>query len=360
MSAISRFNPRRIWRGVQMIEPLRQQVGREHKDVLRELRGIHQTLQRLERKLAAHDEALAAHDGALAVLPEVQERVERCRTAYQKDMQFADRLASFQALVNPEHVRAHVQQAITRARLETDPCPYVVLDRIVPDEVYDALVEALPSPVFFKKSSVNRAEITVPFPFAPAYSRTAWGLFYDVVEQTILPALVDMFRPALDEFVRKSWPSLGSWTQSGLSLEVAHSRMMLRRAGYHIKPHRDPRWAFLTAIFYLAPRDTEQLYGTQFYRLKVERDEAHSSPLWAHPDECELVRDVSGIGNSAVVFLNSTGVHGASIPEDAPEDFLRYVYQVQFSPNEAMRARLVELLDAGARARWTSVADKAQ
>jgi hypothetical protein len=129
---------------------------------------------------------------------------------------------------------------------------------------------------------------------------------------------------------------------------------MLRRRGYVIKPHRDPRWAFLIALFYCAPRGSDHTYGTQLYRLKVERDEDHTSPMWMDPGECELVRDVPGIGNSAVIFLNSTGAHGASIPDDAPPDFLRYFYQARFSPDRAGKARLLELLEAESRDRWVA------
>ena len=43
-----------------------------------------------------------------------------------------------------------------------------------------------------------------------------------------------------------------------------------------------------------------------------------------------MVREVPGRPNSAVVFLNSTGAHRASIPADAPPETDRYIYQVQF------------------------------
>jgi hypothetical protein len=129
---------------------------------------------------------------------------------------------------------------------------------------------------------------------------------------------------------------------------------MLRRKGYLIKPHRDPRWAFLVALFYAAPRGTPHTYGTQLYRLIRERDEPHTSPLWLAPEECELARDVPGIGNSALIFLNSTGAHGASVPDDAPPDFLRYVYQARFSPDSATKKRLLDLLVGEGRDRWVT------
>lgn len=70
-------------------------------------------------------------------------------------------------------------------------------------------------------------------------------------------------------------------------------------------------------------------------------------------DECELVRDVPGGRNSALMFVNSTGVHAASIRSDAPADLERYVYQVQFGPDEATRQELIASLSDRDRPGWT-------
>jgi hypothetical protein len=196
----------------------------------------------------------------------------------------------------------------------------------------------------------------VPFVMAPAFSRAVWDVFHEAVEKALLPSVIAAFRPALDDFVRSSWPELGSWEQAGITLRAANPRLMLRRRGYLIKPHRDPRWAFLVALFYAAPRNASHTYGTQLYRLTNERDEPHTSPLWLAPEECQLARDVPGIGNSALMFLNSTGAHGASVPDDAPPDFLRYVYQARFSPDAPTKTRLLEMLtgEGAARDRWVA------
>ena len=36
------------------------------------------------------------------------------------------------------------------------------------------------------------------------------------------------------------------------------------------------------------------------------------------------------------------GAHGASVPDEAPADFLRYVYQARVSPDTASKTRLLE------------------
>ena len=353
--ALVRHLPRWLFparrRQEQIIENLREQVSRDHKELVRELREIRRATEKAQARI---DEALAAHEQSLAALPELRARVDRCMAAYAHDAKSAGRLADFVSSVDRAAVMAHATQAVARTTLHLDPCPHIVLEEVFPDDVYDRLIESLPSPVFFEKVSESRDEMPVPFTFAPAYSRAVWDLFHQAIEGAVLPAVIAKFRPALDDFIRHAFPALKSWDESGLNLRAANPRLMLRRPGYVIKPHRDPRWAFLVALFYFAPRGSQHTYGTQLYRLKNERDEAHTSPMWVAPEECELVRDVPGVGNSAVIFLNSTGAHGASVPEDAPADFLRYFYQARFSPDTAAKNRLLALMEAEQRDRWVA------
>ena len=351
MGLLSRLFPQR--RATEkLITSLRDEISRERKDTVRELREIRRTAEQHRQRI---DAALAAQSAALAALPELNAKIERVAVAYAHDAKSADRLNDFRASVDRQAVLEHVKRSVERARLQREPCPHLVVEDIFPEPMFDRLVEALPAPVFFEKTDDLRDEMPVPFLMAPAYSRAVWNLFHDAIEQAFLPAVIDAFAPALDDFVRSSWPSLGSWEQSGIRLRAANPRLMLRRRGYLIKPHRDPRWAFLVALFYAAPRGSGHTYGTQLYRLIQERDEAHTSPLWLAPEECELARDVPGVGNSALIFLNSTGAHGASVPEDAPADFLRYVYQARFSPDAPTKKRLIELLateQGDRRDRW--------
>jgi hypothetical protein len=337
----------------KMITALGEQMAREQKNMVRELREIRRTAEQSRQEFQA---ALASHDAVLATLPELQARIDRCISVYVQDAKSAVKVNEFRASVDLAGVLAHVTEAVGRARLQLEPCPHLVVDNVFPDYVYDRMIDSLPAPIFFEKTSDLRDEMPVPFVMAPAFSRAVWDVFHEAVEKALLPAVIAAFRPALDDFVRSSWPSLGSWDQSGITLRAANPRLMLRRRGYLITPHRDPRWAFLVALFYAAPRTAPHTYGTQLYRLVHERDEPHTSPLWLKPDECVLARDVPAIANSALMFLNSTGAHGASVPDDAPPDFLRYVYQARFSPDAPTKARLLDLLTAegAARNRWVA------
>jgi hypothetical protein len=291
---------------------------------------------------------------SLERIPELETKVEQVMVAYQKDARFAERLVAFQAKADSARVFTHVLEAARRAPVVADPCPHTVIENLVPDDVYDEIMSALPSPVFFKQEN-TREEIQVPLVFAPAYSRVVWDFFFSyAVERGLLPGLTDAFSGALDDLVARYWPSLGTWQESGLRLRVTNSRLLLRRPGYVIKPHRDPRWHFITCLIYLQKREGGDAYGTQLYRLRHEREPSHNSPFRFELDECELVRDVPARRNAMLAFFNSAGAHGASIPLDAPGTLERYVYQVQFGPDRATREKLVAMMGDADRPGWTT------
>jgi len=350
MSILERFNPLRIIRTVESV-PRLQDLG----DKLREdQKAVARQLKTMTRQLEQLEQTLSRQQDVLARVPEIQTTVRQCAAIYTKDARHASQLTALRAkLGDGACLASHAAAAVARATLELDPFPYVIIEDLLPEDVYDDLVGAIPSGMFFSQNA-KRQELEVPFLFAPEYSRFVWGLFFDkAISEVMVPALTEKFRPALDAFVRENWPALGSMAESGITLRVSNSRMLLRRPGYVIKPHRDPRWAFLTCLVYLPRSFDGQSYGTQLYRLRHEPEQTHSSPLWIDPGECELVRDVPARRNTALVFLNSTGAHGASIPSDAPPDTKRYLYQVQFSVDPDMKRKLIDSMPDRARAGWT-------
>jgi len=355
MSILERLNPLRIVRTVDSVPQLRslnEKVRQDQKEMTRQLRTISRQLEQLEETLNRQQKIL---DG----IPELQAQVNRCVTAYTKDARQTDLVAALHTtLGDGEAMAAHAAAAVARAQLELDPFPHIVIDKLLPDDVAGELIRALPSNPFFKTEDMTRQELEVPFVFAPEYSRLMWNTFFHkVIAQAMVPALMEKFRPALDDFLRTHWPELGTMTEAGIALRVSNSRLLLRRPGYVIKPHRDPRWAFLTCLVYLPQTFDHQVYGTQLYRLRHEPEVTHSSPLWVDRSECELVKDVPALRNTAVVFLNSTGAHGASIPSNAPANVQRFLYQVQFGVDEATKERLISGVAETARSSWATARD---
>jgi hypothetical protein len=203
----------------------------------------------------------------------------------------------------------------------------------------------------FADRPVNKQQLAVPFEIAPAYGRRAWRFMTDVlVPDFIMPAVVEKFRESIDEWIHTHWPQLGL---EDVELANSDGRVMLRRRGYTILPHRDPKWGFITCLLYLArPQDSDS-WGTQLYEVEQDEEAHGDAPHWIDAAKCRQVADVSFRANRLLIFVNSYGAHGASIPADAePADLERYMYQFRMGPSTAAIEKLMSLLPPDRRPLW--------
>ena len=134
-------------------------------------------------------------------------------------------------------------------------------------------------------------------------------------------------------------------------------RLMLRRPGYRLKPHRDSKIVAMTGLIYFARAGDSAEYGTDLYR--VQNDQQAQSMKTFYPESygarAELARSIPFVGNTALVFLNVPGMaHGAAFPRDATQTE-RYAYQFYIGPPEPDLARLVLQMPIDERAAWTGV-----
>ena len=174
------------------------------------------------------------------------------------------------------------------------------------------------------------------------------------LEGAFQPAIVEKFRDPLAKWIAHEFPAVASDPLAPpMELHSTDGRILLRGCGYRIPPHRDPRWGFITVLLYLPRTKETEKWGTQIYA--VDNDESANSiaPLWIDPARCRLVADIPFRRNSALVFLNSHGAHGAFIPEDAkPADLQRYAYQYRIGPTKAAIQHLVATLPEERRSAW--------
>jgi hypothetical protein len=359
---LGQLNPFRVLNALETLNRLHEfsrKVADGQKELTRQMRAVTRQIEELDEVVKGQAADLARLPALHSTLDACHERIEQCAVAYEKDAALDDSLPALRRKLDPERCVSHATSAVNRATLETNPTPHIVISDLLPDDVCDEVVSAIPPGLFFKRQNETRRELPVPFFFAPKYHRVVWGFLYQhVIARAVLPAVIEKFRPALDAFIARHWPALGRLAESGITIGVSNSRLMQHRPGYRIRPHRDPRWAFLTCLVYLQRREDTHAYGTQFYRLREEQEPSHHSPLWVEEENCRLVKDVPARRNGAVVFLNSTGAHGASVPADAPEGFERYIYQVQFGPDQATRQMLIEGLEGDARLAWATARSK--
>jgi hypothetical protein len=284
-------------------------------------------------------------------------REAQVRAIIGRDIELEDRLGELDQIFAGSR-SDHIARVVDRAVLEADPFPYIVADDVLPSELYRAAIRGLPPVELFSDRPVNKQQLKVPLRFAPAYSRRVWRFLTDVIiPDFVMPAVVKKFRAPLDEWITRNWPDV---PPDQVELHSSDGRIIFRRRGYRIPPHRDPKWSFITGILYLARRGDSESWGTQMYSVDGDEEARVVSPHWIDPARCRPVGEVAFRPNRMLIFLNSVGAHGAHIPEDAqPEDLERYIYQFRIAPTVDAMRMLKQALSADRRALWAGKAAEA-
>ena len=120
---------------------------------------------------------------------------------------------------------------------------------------------------------------------------------------------------------------------------------MLRRPGYSLAPHLDPKKVLFTCLIYFARPGDDEEHGTQLYR--VDRPFQATSLKTYYPEQhghrCDLARTIPFRPNTALAFINGNAAHAASIPADSNQTE-RYAYQFYVAPPGGPFAALVARL----------------
>lgn len=254
-------------------------------------------------------------------------------------------------------IQAHVADALARSQLHLEPFPYCVVDDIFPTAFYEALVKGLPPADLFADRPANKQHMVVPFEIGPAYSRRVWDFMaYTAAPRIIAPAVIDKFRAPITGWLRQNFPMLPGEPLEAIELSCSDGRILLRTRGYRIPPHRDPKWGFITCLLYLAKPGDDERWGTQLFAVDQDAEAPGAKPHWIDASQCRLIEEVRFRPNRALIFLNSSGAHGAEIPMDAPADLQRYAYQFRVGPDRDAITALLAALPPDRRAFWAGKA----
>ena len=288
-------------------------------------------------------------------LAQLTVREQELRRILERDSEFEPHLERLGKLLRKKTTPGRIAAAIDRAQLHLEPFPYTVIDGLLPEELYNALLRGLPPVELFSNKAATKQQLAVPFPLAPSYSQRVWThVVDDLIPNIIAPRLIEKFRAPIDEWISSNWPQLDP---RSVELHGSGGRVMLRRRGYRIRPHRDPKWSFITCILYLARPNDDEAWGTQLYAVDRDEEAKNAAPYWISDKQCRLVDDVKFVPNRLLVFLNSAGAHGAHIPEDAqPEDLERYIYQFRLGPTVDAISMLKSMLPEDRQALWSGKA----
>ena len=301
-----------------------------------------------------------AVDETLRQLEEQRAELTRLRRAQALDLEAVDRIKSIEDVWKPAAIAAHVRSVVADAPVHTDPFPHLVLEPLLPPDAFRVLVDAVPPEEFFEgEKHLDLRGIGKATAIVPLFSRIIWGsLRNDVIDRALAPALAERLRPFARELLRHSVGDELVEETLALPLHPHGLRLMLRRRGWTLRPHCDPRDQFISTLLYLAPPGEGDTYGTQLFRVLQD----NFVPGWAntyYPEDegvaCELAKTMPYRGNLCLSFLNlGGGAHGASVPEDAqPPDLRRLAFQFYMGPDREQLDPIIARLPPDLQLAWT-------
>jgi hypothetical protein len=303
-----------------------------------------------EPKITDVERRVAALEAELAEL----RAFKRQATVAEWTSRVAPLVERVDAISGPD-LHRHVAAAIAGAELVDEPTPHMVVRDVLPDDVYELLVTAIPpADSFPDRDPVKRDYEMSALADAPPLTRRMWKRFdEEIVAAMVTPAVLDRLRPAIVEH----YAMVGGRAFGESAAAIPHrpfaGRIQLRHPGYSLKPHLDPKRVAITGLFYFPrPGDSED-HGTQLYA--IDRPVVPDSMATFFPEQagvaCTLARTVPYRRNSLFVFVNSRAAHGAVLPPGAATAE-RYTFQFYVKPDDGQLKKLLKTLPPASLAGW--------
>lgn len=272
-------------------------------------------------------------------LRKVERESRTLQLAMAIDQAHRERWDRLERTLDEHSIRSTIARALSASVAEAAPMPHMVLRELLPAATYDALLEAIPRDEFFPDKDPIKQNLKIQqLDIAPAWTRKALAYLETTIIETVLaPAVVSHMRPHLEGMYRDEFGSTLGPLVAALPHAPTAGRLMLRRPGYKLEPHLDPRRVAITCLIYFARPGDNARYGTKLFALDRPPVLTQSKTFYPkdHGYTCRLVAAVPFEPNTALVFLNRGGAHAAEIPADAPRDTKRFAYQFYISPDPA-------------------------
>lgn len=333
----------------QELKPLRDEVRGE---LGREVARLAGEVERMRRRLAEISEALASTTERQQRTERQLARSEAIARLNEKQRDVIERLPQ---LLDESRMQAHISAAIAAATIHEEPFPFMVVEDVMPPDVYRLLLRAIPPVEFFGDADPIKQNLRIPFDRGPRLAMEVWRFVDEsVAHRTIVPAVMARFSAELSRHYQALFGPALAERAAQLPQSPSGGRLMLRRPGYRLAPHRDPKRTMLTCLLYLARPGDDEAHGTELYRVDDERESSYTQTYYPEEEgcRCELVRTVPYRPNSMLVFINGRGAHGARIPDDAPAQLERFAYQFYVGPGGDQLSALIADLAPDKRELW--------
>jgi hypothetical protein len=284
----------------------------------------------------------------------------RALTVAEHDRRDADVLAGLDASLDLDRLREHVCAAIARAPLVPEPTAHLVVAPLLPPDLYDLVLRAVPPPALFPDRDPVKQDFEMTgLDAAPELSRRVWRFLDDqLLPEVIVPALLQRFGDAVARrYAASGGPAFG---EQAAAIPHRHfsGRIQLRRPGYHLRPHMDPKRVAITGLLYLARPGDDDTHGTDLFTLSEPIEASGLKTFF--PEEagvaCHRASTIPYRPNTLLAFVNGGAAHGATLPPDARLR-ARLSYQFYIKPDDGALRRLLEGVAPDARAVWAELLD---
>jgi hypothetical protein len=281
---------------VTLLDPRERERQAKRVEALTELnRALHREVRALRESAASLAELTAS----------VQAQSELLMALRREDAGGGARLARVMSAFDVDRIAAHVRVAVGRAELAAWPFPHLCAPDLFPRAVHDALLDAMPSRVFFAGAPGGRQQIPVPPTLAPVASIVVWEFVLEqIVKSALAPILAERFQ------------------LPGVSPAVSGCHIALRGPDREETPRAGDRPGSLAVIVRLARPGNGEGVGSAVYRLE-------GSVAGHEPAVTVAVR-----ANSALVFRRPAGARVTAIDEDAAGGTERYTLEFDVGAQE--------------------------
>ncbi len=291
---------------------------------------------------AALDDLKSSIDRLQHAVDAAGEQLRLLAAARKDDLDAVDDLPGLAASLEQtaDAIDAHLAGAVARAAVSLDPFPHVIIDDLLPADLYASMLETLPPGGFWRSSGRGRDYWEVDSDVGPWRTEVVWRF----VDRRVIDGLL---RPRLEQAFAA--PLAALWSDSfGLDpacvrYRTAEGRLQLRRKGYRLRAHLDPPHAALTGLFYLARPGEDARYGTALYRPSSPSPVKRQGIYYPedHGIALDNVATVPFKANSLLVWMTALGPHGADLTsEDVPKSLERHTYQFQIVTDDETRRRI--------------------
>jgi hypothetical protein len=298
------MDPRLLERNASRVEALKSSA----KALRQEVRALRDAMQDLTAQLSA-----------------AQLQLDQLTALRLADQDASARMDALEHVLGMQRVSAHLRTALERAAIVEEPVPHLVVTDALPVDMYCALLDAIPSDIFFDGKDTTWRELLVPPRLAPTSSIATWTFLADLVRHMLGPMVLGRFQQRLDAHLA----AIGSPAATVIAPVASQGRIVLRWPGYE-SGRRSRPWDFLTVILWLArPGDGEE-FGSR----------------------------VRGVGlpfraNSLLVVFDPSGAHEYSpIPPRAAAAVRRYSFEFRIGLDTAGRRSVLAVMDEGTRREW--------